>query len=73
MKQKQYTNESELTAGKCYACMHIDFDLDTGKEYVSAGTFFKYLGEGNSEIDSNAVGEENYYDSLPYADYYVDL
>ena len=67
---KHYT-ERGLTAGKWYCCMHVNFDFNDN-EYTQDGAFFKYLGDGQAELDSNAANEPNTFGIVPFADYYID-
>lgn len=64
-------SETDLVTDTWYCCFNIETNFCDGSEYHQDGQFFKYLGDGLAELDSNAIGEPNTYDNTPYADFYV--
>ena len=49
----------------------IEDEEQFGRSWHRDDQFFKYLGDGEAEIDSNACGEPNYFDAVPCGDFYV--
>lgn len=61
---------NDLQVGKWYCAFESDYDYE-GELFHSDGQLFEYVGEGQAEIDSNAIGEQNSFSAVPYADFYV--